>query len=53
MSKDKLTNYILGIDIGTTSVKVCLINYNTREVIHKNIKVREIFLSGGGRSPLT
>ena len=30
----------MGIDIGTTSVKVCLINSNTKEVLHKNIKVK-------------
>ena len=35
-----MTTYIMGIDIGTTSVKVCLINSITREVIHKNIKVK-------------
>ena len=37
--KEKMTSYIMGIDIGTTSVKVCLINSITREVIHKNVKV--------------
>jgi len=30
--------YILGVDIGTTSVKVCLINSVTRDVCLKNIK---------------
>ena len=39
-SKDKMTTYIMGIDIGTTSVKVCLINSISREVLHKNIKVK-------------
>ena len=34
-----MCSYIMGIDIGTTSVKVCLINSSNREVIHKNIKV--------------
>lgn len=33
-----MCSYIMGIDIGTTSVKVCLINSSNREVIHKNIK---------------
>ena len=28
-------NYILGIDVGTTSVKVCLVNVETKEVSHK------------------
>ena len=37
--KEKMCSYIMGIDIGTTSVKVCLINSSNREVIHKNIKV--------------
>jgi len=37
-SKEKLISYIMGIDIGTTSVKVCLINSSTKEVIQKNIK---------------
>ena len=37
-----MTSYIMGIDVGTTSVKVCLINASTRETIHKNIKVRII-----------
>ena len=41
-SKEKMTSYIMGIDVGTTSVKVCLINASTRETIHKNIKVRII-----------
>lgn len=31
-------NYVLGIDIGTTSVKVCLLNSVTREIIIKNVK---------------
>ena len=37
--REKMCSYIMGIDIGTTSVKVCLINSSNREVIHKNIKV--------------
>ena len=40
--KEKMTSYIMGIDIGTTSVKVCLINSITREVIHKNVKVNRV-----------
>ena len=31
-------HYILGIDVGTTSVKVCLVNVETREVSHKFVK---------------
>lgn len=31
-------SYILGIDVGTTSVKVCLLNSVTRDVCLKNIK---------------
>jgi len=34
----KLASYIMGIDVGTTSVKVCLINAATRDVSLKNIK---------------
>ena len=36
------STYILGIDIGTTSVKVCLLNTQTREVVVKNVKVINI-----------
>lgn len=32
------TTFVLGIDVGTTSVKVCLINVQSREVIVKNVK---------------
>ena len=31
-------NYILGIDVGTTSVKVCLVNVETKDVSHKFVK---------------
>jgi len=34
----KLASYIMGIDVGTTSVKVCLINAASRDVSLKNIK---------------
>jgi len=34
----KLASYILGIDIGTTSVKVCLVNTTSRDVSLKNVK---------------
>ena len=27
--------YVLGIDVGTTSVKVCIVNVDTKEVSHK------------------
>jgi len=37
-SSMKLASYIMGIDIGTTSVKVCLINAVSRDVSLKNIK---------------
>jgi len=37
-SSVKLATYIMGIDVGTTSVKVCLINSSTRDVSLKNIK---------------
>ena len=33
------STFVLGIDIGTTSVKVCLLNTLSREVIVKLIKV--------------
>jgi len=32
------SSYVLGIDVGTTSVKVCLLNTLTREVCKKHIK---------------
>lgn len=31
-------NLILGIDIGTTSVKVCIVNVTTQEIIAKHNK---------------
>ena len=31
-------HYILGIDVGTTSVKVCLVNVETKDVSHKFVK---------------
>ena len=30
--------FVLGIDVGTTSVKVCLVNVDTGEVSHKFVK---------------
>ncbi len=33
------SSYVLGIDVGTTSVKVCLLNSLTREIILKHVKV--------------
>lgn len=30
--------FVLGIDVGTTSVKVCLVNVDTKEVSHKFVK---------------
>ena len=40
LSKRKSINgrFVLGIDVGTTSVKVCLVNIDTREVSHKFVK---------------
>ena len=31
-------HFVLGIDVGTTSVKVCLVNVETKEVSHKFVK---------------
>lgn len=33
-----MTDYILGIDIGTTSVKVCIVNIKTSEVAAQHLK---------------
>ncbi|KAG5866199.1 hypothetical protein JTB14_031869 [Gonioctena quinquepunctata] len=33
-----MTGYVLGIDIGTTSVKVCILNTKTREVEARQLK---------------
>lgn len=34
----KNCNFVLGIDVGTTSVKVCLVNIDTLEASHKFVK---------------
>ena len=31
-------HFVLGIDVGTTSVKVCLVNVETNEAVHKFVK---------------
>ena len=30
--------YVLGIDVGTTSVKICLVDINSKEVLQKFVK---------------
>ena len=37
--KNVTGRFVLGIDVGTTSVKVCLVNIDTGEVSHKFVKV--------------
>lgn len=37
-SAKKNAHYVLGIDVGTTSVKVCLVNTDSKEVSHKFVK---------------
>lgn len=36
--KSLTARFVLGIDVGTTSVKVCLVNVETQEVSHKFVK---------------
>ena len=36
--KNVTGRFVLGIDVGTTSVKVCLVNIDTGEVSHKFVK---------------
>lgn len=33
-----MSEYILGVDIGTTSVKVCIVNTKTNEVVAQHVK---------------
>ena len=36
--KNVTGRFVLGIDVGTTSVKVCLVNIDSGEVSHKFVK---------------
>ena len=37
-SVSKASHFVLGIDVGTTSVKVCLVDIDSKEVSHKFVK---------------
>ena len=37
-SKRSTSQFVLGIDVGTTSVKVCLVDTQSKEVSHKFVK---------------